>query len=113
MIECVDIDECQFEPDVCPGPFDFCENKVGGFNCPCESKGFHRATENEDCSDVNECQLDQDVCPGPFDICENTIGGFGCPCVSQGFERVTESGNCSDVNECEEIPGREKCSYLL
>ena len=56
IIECLDVDECQLEQDVCPGPFDFCENRVGGFDCPCESQGFDRSAENEECSDINECE---------------------------------------------------------
>ena len=105
---CVDTNECNLEEDVCPGPYDFCQNTHGSFDCPCESSGFHRTSEESDCSDVDECSSETDLCPGPFDVCQNELGSFICRCESDGYERLSESENCTDVDECD-----TKCLHAL
>ena len=102
---CVDIDECQKDPDICPSNEE-CINIPESFICKCKP-GFERDNNvMEKCVDIDECQKDPEVCTSS-EQCINTPGSFICKC-KPGFERdnnVTEK--CVDKNECQ--PFKNDC----
>ncbi|XP_035710508.1 fibrillin-2 isoform X2 [Folsomia candida] len=96
---CIDIDECQRNPNMCSNN-GTCVNILGSHKCLCKP-GF-KLSSNNDCEDMDECQMMlSHACR--HGRCINLPGSFTCQCA-EGYTLTSDGQNCRDVNECDEIP---------
>ena len=104
--ECVDVDECQEETDICSKNAE-CHNFEGGYNCHCKA-GF--TGNGLTCEDIDECESNLNDCSQNGE-CSNTVGSFTCKC-KDGFEdkNLENTGKiCTAIGEpC--IDGSHLCS---
>ncbi|XP_015781085.1 fibulin-1-like [Tetranychus urticae] len=93
---CVDIDECEETPWVCPHK---CINTQGSYICSC-SPGYRLADDEKTCIDIDECA--ENIAKMAFFCegrCNNTEGSYVCSCP-EGFQ-ARDNRFCDDINECE------------
>lgn len=99
---CVDVDECAWEPQLCPKG-QRCENLQGTHRClPGCQPGFRLAPDGTGCEDVDECLEETDECHYS-QLCDNTPGGYQCRCP-QGYQTQGPGLPCLDINECSQLP---------
>ena len=96
--ECVDVDECKFEPSVCPYTHR-CVNKIGSYTC--EREGCYKGLKLVDgyCEDINECEETPGIC-GDGGVCFNYYGDYFCKC-NRGYVRDLSTRACVDRDECQ------------
>jgi hypothetical protein len=110
---CLDIDECELNPDICVKQNAICINKFGTYECVCNN-GF--VMSNNLCYDksfkqllfiifknfnyfifaftnINECHLQDGLCL-ENEFCLNTPGSFDCIC-EKGFMRIGNMRYCT------------------
>jgi hypothetical protein len=74
--DCVNIDECDLDPELC-GQNQVCIDNDGGFACQC-ADGFFDFDANGICQNVDECTL-PDACTAlGGGECVDTEGSFAC-----------------------------------
>lgn len=73
-IRCVDIDECETDPDTCDDNFE-CYNTPGSYLCICDPEKF--TLTDVGCIDIDECVIGTHTCHN-YGTCTNTIGGYEC-----------------------------------
>ncbi|XP_022099415.1 fibrillin-1-like [Acanthaster planci] len=95
---CVNIDECQENPDLCH-PMATCSDTLGGYTCSCiagyQGNGTH-------CEDLNECTNGSHKCAVGRASCINNDGSYTCTC-SAGYVSSDDGlpgRQCDDINEC-------------
>ncbi|KAK3100523.1 hypothetical protein FSP39_021282 [Pinctada imbricata] len=98
--KCVDIDECDENPSICPQQ---CDNSEGNYSCSCYST--YRLL-GDSCIDIDECAEQTAGCQ---QNCENTAGNFSCSCV-YGYSLNADGKTCTQVLDACAIAGLT-CSY--
>ncbi|XP_034188272.2 uncharacterized protein LOC117607997 isoform X1 [Osmia lignaria lignaria] len=99
--KCVDIDECQKNPNPCGRTMQRCINTLGSYRCVSRvlcSNGYtldpvsgQYCVDIDECADgTNECTTDQ--------TCENRLGGYVCTCPP-GYV-IGPNKDCVDIDEC-------------
>ncbi|XP_033310494.1 fibrillin-1-like isoform X1 [Bombus bifarius] len=98
--KCVDIDECQKDPNIC-GRTMRCMNTLGSYRCVFKvicSNGFTLdPTSGQYCVDIDECANGTHECT-PDQTCENRVGGYVCTCPPGHVAGPNK--DCVDIDEC-------------
>ncbi|XP_017892365.1 fibrillin-1-like [Ceratina calcarata] len=98
--KCVDIDECQRNPNAC-GRTMRCMNTIGSYRCVskviCGIGYTLDPVSGQYCVDVDECANGTHEC-APNQTCENRIGGYVCICPSGHVPGPNR--DCVDIDEC-------------
>ncbi|XP_012277054.1 fibrillin-1 [Orussus abietinus] len=104
---CVDVDECQRSPRICPKPTERCVNTVGSYACVsrliCGQGYTLDPKDGQRCIDVDECAEKTHEC-GPRQTCENRQGGYACACPPGHVSGP--NGDCVDIDECSFYSGQ-------
>jgi hypothetical protein len=90
---CVDIDECDDDPDVCANGH--CRNEIGSYSCHCHAGFHHTADHNRTCVDVDECATHP--CSHR---CLNLPGTYQCIC-SYGQILMADGHTCGFADLCD------------
>ncbi|XP_022256499.1 fibulin-1-like, partial [Limulus polyphemus] len=96
---CVDINECQQNPDICE-TYQRCRNSIGSYYCEDKIRcgnGFEPNQYGTACNDINECEKGTHDCR-PNQTCQNRRGGYSCECP-KGYQQNVRR-ECEDINEC-------------
>ncbi|KAH9504455.1 hypothetical protein Btru_063684 [Bulinus truncatus] len=72
----------------------YCNNTVGGYECPCQSDFYRNITmdkcESSTCNDdVNDVPTTVSINCSSNSYCNNTVGGYECPCQSDFYRNIT------------------------
>ncbi|XP_052281301.1 fibrillin-2-like [Dreissena polymorpha] len=101
--QCVDINECLMETNLCT-PNGQCKNTPGGYECVC-NRGYKLDPTGKKCIDVDECADGQ--CEN---LCENSFGGFLCGCP-EGYTEYR--GQClGRIGACLNILRRKTFTFI-
>lgn len=90
--ECLDIDECDEDPDVCINGH--CHNEEGTYSCDCHA-GYHFELHNRTCVDIDECS--KHPCSHR---CLNLPGTYQCLC-SYGQVLMADGHTCGFSDLCD------------
>ncbi|XP_076756473.1 uncharacterized protein LOC143426737 [Xylocopa sonorina] len=97
---CVDIDECQQNPNLCPRTTR-CINIIGSYRCMSRvicGNGFTLdPVSGQYCVDIDECAEGTHKCTRD-QTCENRLGGYVCSCPPGHV--VGPNKDCVDIDEC-------------
>lgn len=86
--ECVDIDECEENPNICLNGA--CENNEGSYECHCHN-GYYLSEHNKTCLDIDECE--NSPCSHR---CLNLPGTYQCMC-SYGQILMADGHTCGEI----------------
>ncbi|CBY14115.1 unnamed protein product [Oikopleura dioica] len=92
--ECIDVDECSFENNLCPGNT-VCENTIGSFMCLCKNDALIWSNDKNRCIDRDECKDGSHACDVDNDAaCVNFWGGYECACPGDLIGAGTVDDQC-------------------
>ncbi|XP_064604408.1 fibulin-2-like isoform X2 [Liolophura sinensis] len=100
---CVDINECIENPNICGSRTKRCINNIGSYqcqnlvNCPA---GYELKGSGNQCEDIDECSRGTHSCLQTQE-CRNRPGTFLCQCPDGYESRGGPGGRCEDINECQ------------
>ncbi|XP_076668059.1 uncharacterized protein LOC143368830 isoform X1 [Andrena cerasifolii] len=99
--KCIDVDECQRNPNPCGRTMQRCVNTIGSYKCVSRlicGNGYSLDTvSGQYCVDVDECADGSHEC-SPDQTCENRVGGYVCVCPPGHVNGPNK--DCVDIDEC-------------
>ena len=99
--KCIDVDECQRNPNPCGRTMQRCVNTIGSYKCVsrliCGSGYSLDTVSGQYCVDVDECADGSHEC-SPDQTCENRVGGYVCVCPPGHVNGPNK--DCVDIDEC-------------